>query len=341
MPDVIPAVFELALSFLYSRTYLCSSPERPLVEKEQLKMHSFLYCFATYYNIEGLIGLAMRNIRELRQLTFLDILDTAQQVYPKLLDNDPLYRDFFVEETKKAMMEDITLAQEPRILDLFGKETGHLTRDLFVALSGCVRSDTTLTPGTSVSGSAPCEDQASVVTQAAFESQPNPRILDSYIASGHNRALAVVIERVPSASNRVDETEDAVPTPLDFDEARENRGSPLVEDPPVISRLAEELERESSPSIDLASEHTWSDGDSSSEDEYEYESESDGDSEFWSDTEDVDEHPLDKMPFISGKKETADGEYESNNTPNKDKLATFIEQQLSPLAVGTKRKDLS
>ena len=168
LPDVTSEEFELALGFLYSGNYTCSHP----FSEEQLEMHSILYCFASRHNIKGLIDLSMRNVRGLQQVAYLNILSTAQRVYPKLQEDDRLYRDFFVDETKKAMMEDISLVQEPRILDLFGQEKGHLTRDLFVALSGCVRPDDALTPATSVSSSPPSEVQNDVLLKSQKAQEP-------------------------------------------------------------------------------------------------------------------------------------------------------------------------
>jgi hypothetical protein len=136
-------------------------------------MHSLLYCFANRYNFERLVSLTIRNIQDMEQVPYVNILDTAKRMYHKLPENDLWYRDYFKNETRKAMRENVDLGQESWILNVFREKSGFLTVDLFSTLMDGARSETTaqdlvpamaLTPTTPVFDQTPCENRRKHLT---------------------------------------------------------------------------------------------------------------------------------------------------------------------------------
>jgi hypothetical protein len=179
LSDTDPAIFELVLSFLYTgdyRYYSSSTIPRPQdghTKAWELEKHSLLYCFASRYKLDRLLGLTIENIEGMRRVAYVSVLDAARKMYHKLPEDDRWYRDYFKNETRNALRENMDLVQESWILDVFREEKGRLTVDLFTTLTDGARSEdtaqdsvptTVLTPTTSAFNHTPCEHRKKHLT---------------------------------------------------------------------------------------------------------------------------------------------------------------------------------
>ncbi|KAK2783282.1 hypothetical protein FQN53_009270 [Emmonsiellopsis sp. PD_33] len=140
--DTDPTVFELALRFLYAGDYNNYSSttvsvywSHPSSLAWRFEMHSLLYCFAEAHQIQSLSQVASENFQSIKGVSYPDVLEVAKKVYKKLPEDDHKYREKFKDETRAAMNKNRNLSQEPWIVDVFGTESGHLTRDLFTTLN--------------------------------------------------------------------------------------------------------------------------------------------------------------------------------------------------------------
>jgi hypothetical protein len=172
LPDTDPAIFELALSFLYRGNYKdYSSSTNPMPKSGQskaleLKIHTLLYCFASLYKLDGLVALTIENIIGSGDVPYVDILGAAKEAYQQLPEDDVWYREYFKDETRNEMSDNVDLVQEPWIVEVFREGRGRLAVDLFTTLTdrargGHVDQDSehgiVLTPTTSPLDDTPCE----------------------------------------------------------------------------------------------------------------------------------------------------------------------------------------
>lgn len=126
---------------MYGRDYKgYFSPANPIPKKSDaraaaFKRHSLLYCFARNFELEGLVTLTIKNIKDLGPVDYESIFSTAKETYKQLPNEESWFRDCFKVETKRALKDSRDLVREPWVIDAFREETGNFTTDLFTALT--------------------------------------------------------------------------------------------------------------------------------------------------------------------------------------------------------------
>ncbi|OJD24544.1 hypothetical protein ACJ73_04095 [Blastomyces percursus] len=217
LSDVDPAIFELALRFLYTGKYQgCRYPSLIFPSLKQndeskspdslleVEMHSLLYAFAREHYIEELCALALTNIENMTQMPYLDVLDVAKKVYPKLpdADDDDAYRKKFRHETRVAMKENKNLIREPWILDVLRNEHGNLAVDLFTTLTEPLRCDDEANSG---EVSPPEEQFSSSQSDKGKEENMHMNGGHAEYCSREATAAASVVEEPPFAPPEIPE----------------------------------------------------------------------------------------------------------------------------------------
>jgi hypothetical protein len=141
LPNVDPSIFELALSYMYGKDYKdYFSPTNPIPKKSDVRAaafrrHSLLYCFARNFELDGLVALATKRIKDLGQVDYESVFSAAKEAYKQLPEEESWFRDCFKGETKRALKDCRDLVREPWVLDAFRDESGNFTTDLFTALT--------------------------------------------------------------------------------------------------------------------------------------------------------------------------------------------------------------
>jgi hypothetical protein len=110
-------------------------PNKTDAEAAAFKRHSLLYFFARKYQLNALMMLTTKNITDLGQLEYQNVLAVAREAYKQFPDDESWFRDYFREATKRASTEYNDLLRKPWILDAFREEKGDFAVDLFTALT--------------------------------------------------------------------------------------------------------------------------------------------------------------------------------------------------------------
>ncbi|KAH8819367.1 hypothetical protein F5884DRAFT_864955 [Xylogone sp. PMI_703] len=143
--DIDSTIFDYLLTFLYTGKYDYDEGERASTSS---------------YELGKLKELALGYVTGMVDVSYVDVLDVAIEVYNTLLPfDDQDYRNYFKNKTRDAAKENPNLFKEDWFLDAV-RGGGRVAIDLFSALANPPRSEVqepTLAPNSAISCQGPCE----------------------------------------------------------------------------------------------------------------------------------------------------------------------------------------
>ncbi|KAL9101670.1 MAG: hypothetical protein Q9163_003091 [Psora crenata] len=125
LPEFEDDIGHTLVHYLYTSTYQTLKEPRVSSRVERAIEHDrsvFVYCAARKYGLGGLEVLAKNNIEKFdNDISIFDFLDTAQEVYPKLPDDEIWFPKYFENKVKAAFKADETLFKEKAFYDRIGQ----------------------------------------------------------------------------------------------------------------------------------------------------------------------------------------------------------------------------
>lgn len=132
LPEVHPKLFKLLVDYLYRGNYqgsnLTESPDKRGQDElaAVFRTHTEIYCIALKYRLQHLAEIAISEMEDLEKMEFQSFLEVAEDVYPKLQEDDIWFTERFKQEIPRALSKNPKLAEESWILNVYREVGGKL-----------------------------------------------------------------------------------------------------------------------------------------------------------------------------------------------------------------------